>query len=258
MAKFKLIISYDGTDFCGWQVQPCSESIFSCLAGTFYAVFGRKVILVGPSRTDAGVHAFGYVASVQTDLEISSQQLHKAWGAALPESVHIRSLEPVADNYSPRHNIVKKIYYYHLFMKKPLPFVARFGWFYKFIDLIDLEKFCEALTIFEGKHDFRAFCRVDPGEQIDTVKIVDKISVSHLKRYGALQVRFEARGFLRYQIRRMMGAALEVARRPNVSLDYLRAKLDSGKVDNKFLTFCVPAKGLCLRKIIYKENGNDE
>ncbi len=258
MPKFKLVISYDGTDFCGWQVQPHGESVFSCIVKTFRAVFGREVVLVGPSRTDAGVHALGYVASAQTDLELDSKRLWKAWNAALPETIYIRSLEPVDEKFNPHHDIIKKIYYYHLFLKRPLPFAARFGWFYEFIDLIDREKFCEALSCFEGEHNFRAFCRIDPGEQIRTIRTVDKINVVELKKYGVLQVKFEARGFLRYQIRRMVGAVLEVARRPEVSLDYLRESFDSGKIVNNFLTLCASAKGLCLKKIVYKEKENDE
>jgi len=251
MQMFKLIISYDGTDFHGWQVQLNNQTISSCLQETFLNVFGRRISLVGASRTDAGVHAFGQVASFKTDLELDEQKILNAWNSRLPKSIVIRQIEKVADDFHSLRNVEQKIYYYHLFLTRPLPFVARYGWFYHFIDAVDLEKFEKALQLYVGEHDFASFCKIETGEKKSTIRTIESITINKFSRFGVLQIVIKGKSFLRFQIRRMIGYALDVARRPELSLDYLKQMLKNPDPRQKLLK--ADASGLCLRKVVYKK-----
>jgi tRNA pseudouridine38-40 synthase len=249
---FKIIIAYDGTDFLGWQVQPKGITVFSCLTNSFKNAFGSIPTIIGPSRTDSGVHAFSYVAALRTSLKIGHEEIRKIWNFSLPETISIKSIELVDDNYSPRNGIKEKVYQYHIFTKRPLPFLARFGWHYRFIDNVDLDKLEKALKTFEGRHEFRDFCKVDAGEKVNTIREIHSMSLERIKRFGVLRITAKAPGFLRYQIRRMVGAALEVARKDYLAIEDLELGLKGELPTGKNLTFCAPGKGLCLRKILYK------
>jgi len=248
MQRFKIIIAYDGSDFDGWQVQLHEKTVANRLQQIFYKVFGRHVSLIGASRTDTNVHALGQVATFETDLNLAPEHLMSAWNNALPDSILIRSIEPVAANFHPHRGVQKKVYYYHLFTRPPLPFVARYGWYYQFMPQIDLEKFYHALALYEGEHDFRSFCKLE--EERSTVRTIDKVAVHHYARYGVLRVVIEGKAFLRFQIRRMIGYGLDVARRPELSLAYLQDILDNPHPEQTLLR--ADGKGLCLRRILYK------
>lgn len=252
MRKYKIVIAYDGTDFHGWQVQPTAISVASTLQKTFKRIFGEPISVVGASRTDAGVHALGQVAHFFAAVPIDAMQMRTAWNASLPSSIVIRSLEPVADDFHACFDVVQKTYYYHLFFQRPLPFVARFGWLYGFIHHVDIEKFKQGLQIFVGEHDFTALCKLEEGKS--PIRKIDSISTRFIHRLGALRVEIKGKAFLRYQIRRIIGYTLDVARRPELPVHYLTEVLQSKNPQQNLLQ--ADGKGLCLRKIIYK--GTDE
>ena len=249
MQNFKITISYDGTDFCGWQVQKNAPTVASCLQQSFKKVFDQSIDVLGTSRTDAGVHALGQVASFKLDIKIDEKTLLRAWNGALPQSVLIRKLEKVDVGFHPHRNVVQKIYYYHLFLKRPLPFFARYGWLYSFVHLVDWKKFEKALQLYVGEHDFRSFCKLE--EDKSTIRTIDSIDVNCFSRYGVLQIVIKGESFLHFQIRRMIGYALDVARRPNLPLDYLKEQLDKPNPQQTLLK--ADGCGLCLRKVIYKK-----
>lgn len=248
MYKYKIIVAYDGTAFHGWQVQPKDVTVARLLESVFFRIFKEKITIIGASRTDAGVHALGQVAHFCTNLYLPIDQMLKAWNASLPSSVVIRSLELAAENFHACFDVEQKTYYYHLFLQRPLPFVARFGWFYKFIHQVDLVKFQEGLKIFVGTHDFTTFCKLEDDKS--PIRRIDSIHVSMIARYGLLRVEVKGQSFLRYQIRRIVGYSLDVARRPELSVHYLKQILDERNAQQTLLQ--APGEGLCLRKIIYK------
>lgn len=248
MQRFKIIIAYDGTDFFGWQIQPNQISITSCLQESFYKIFKHQISILGASRTDTGVHALGQVAQFFSDLPLPEEIIMNAWNAGLPNSIVIRDLKRVSDNFHPCQNVTQKIYYYHLFLKRPLPFVARYGWLYKFIDQVDLEKFNKGLQLYIGEHDFASFCKVEPEKA--TVRTIDSITVQKLSHWSMLRVTIKGKSFLRHQIRRMVGYALDVARRENLPVHYLQEVLESKNPQQTLLK--ADGSGLCLRKVFYE------
>ena len=249
MQKYKIVVAYDGTDFHGWQVQPTDVTIASTLEKTFLRVFRERISVIGASRTDAGVHALGQTAHFSTGISIDPSIVVAAWNDALPQAIVIRSMELVPADFHACFDVAQKTYYYHLFLSRPLPFIARFGWHYRFIKHVDLDKFEVGLQIFVGEHDFTAFSRLEEGK--NPVRTIDSISTEYLRQWDVLRVVIKGQGFLRYQIRRIVGYTLDVARRPELSVHYLEDVLKSKNPQQTLLQ--ADGMGLCLRKITYKK-----
>lgn len=247
MYHFKLTIAYDGTNYYGWQLQDGQPTVAGLLESRFKRVFGKPVRIFGSSRTDAGVHALGQVALITTDFDIDPERLRAAYNGGLPKDIHIRSVESVNSDFFPQRHVVQKTYWYHIFVKRPLPGFARYGYHHRFT--WDANKMRMALAQFVGTHDFRAFCTVE--ESVDTVRTIDAIELIYLPHYGAYRVVVRARGFLRYMIRRMVGAALSVAAHSEFDLGLISSAL-AERVSSVDLP-TAPAHGLVLRKILYKK-----
>lgn len=242
--RYKLIIAYDGTDYHGWQEQINTPTIAGVLQDIFLKVFHQKICVFGASRTDAGVHALGQVATFTCDLDIPVKQLHQAWNNKLPPAINILDLQEVADTYNPHDHVREKEYHYTVTLERPLPQQARFTYHYRWP--LDKAKLQEALSIFVGTHDFRSFCT---GAQLtNTVRTITSI-VLEQNSNSSYTIIFKAPGFLRYMIRRITGACLEVASRPQLPITYLHTILDAKNPEHTLP--CAPASGLTLMHIRY-------
>jgi tRNA pseudouridine38-40 synthase len=247
MKTYKIVVAYDGTGYHGWQIQVGQHpTVCAVLQNTFKIVFGKEITIAGASRTDAGVHALGQTAAFSTDLRIEPKEMLEAWQRKLPESIVIRSLERVKAGWNPRARVKQKIYQYHFFTERPLPFIARYGWYYW--RPLDLKKLKKALKMFKGTHDFRSFCTGDDFE--NTVRTIDAITLEYVAHYKAYRITVKGAGFLRYMIRRIVGACLTVASHDKLTVDYLKTVLAQKNPEQTLLT--APAQGLLLYKIHYK------
>lgn len=245
--KYKIIVAYDGTDYHGWQIQQGQRTVVGVLQETFKRAFSHDVHIIGASRTDAGVHAQAQVAACTTDLKIDPIQLHHAWQNVLPDSILITEVTQVALDWNPRHNVKQKTYTYDIFQERPLPFAARYGWYYRYPVAIDRLKEC--LALFVGTHDFRSFCT---GDDMDTtVRTIDEVGVHFIKELNVYRITIKGPGFLRYMIRRIVGACLEVASRDTLHKGDLIEALEQKNPLQRWPT--APAQGLCLVKIEYDE-----
>lgn len=245
MKRYKLIIAYDGTDYHGWQAQPGMKTVAGTLQDSFLSVFGNRTTVLGASRTDAGVHALGQVASCSVQIKIPTDNLMRAWNSRLPASIVIRSLESVEDTYSPFLNVAYKIYQYRLFLKRPSPFEARYGWYV--CRPIDTDHLQQALQVFVGTHDFRSFSTGDERGD-DTIRTIDTIQVL-TDELGVLIV-VQGQRFLHHMVRRIVGAACDVASRPSYSVRQLQEALLAKNPHQPFTN--APAQGLLLHGITYK------
>lgn len=246
MKQYKIIVAYDGTDYAGWIQQKDQPSIVQTLQDTFLRVFKKQISLLGASKTDAGVHAYGQVAIFTTDIVLDSQTMQWAWNNALPASIIIRSLEQ-HDTFHPHYNVLQKTYYYHFFVERPLPFFARYGTFIS--HAIDIKKLERALEVFKGTHDFAAFYMGN--DRNDTIRTIDTITISYDEHYRAYRVEVVGKKFLRHMVRRMIGAALAVASHDTMSVETIKETLMTQKVNYALPT--APAQGLLLYNIVYKE-----
>ncbi len=245
MKQYKLIVAYDGTDYAGWIQQKTDPSIVQTLQDSFKQVFKQRIKLLGASKTDAGVHALGQVAVFKTDLAVDARRMLWAWNNLLPVSISIRSL--VCDDlFHPHHDVQNKIYYYHLFTKRPMPFVARYGLYVP--HEFNSDSFEKALHLFLGRNDFSAFYTGSDREG-DTMRTIDSIRVEYIQRYNMYRVVIIGERFLRHMVRRMVGAALAIASGDGITDDDIRSALQTGNMNSQLPT--APARGLVLRKIIY-------
>jgi tRNA pseudouridine38-40 synthase len=158
---WKLILSYDGTDFHGWQVQPEKPTIQGTLADAVAAVTGEQVLPQGSGRTDAGVHAWGQVTSFSLRASIPAENLQRALNRILPAAIRVRSAEHAAEDFHARHSAVGKVYQYRIFRGGICsPFMARYVSLCRWP--LDLEAMQSAADRILGEHDFTSFAASDP------------------------------------------------------------------------------------------------
>jgi tRNA pseudouridine38-40 synthase len=249
MLRYKILVAYDGSDYYGWQWQPDRPTIVGVLQSSFTRAFYQNIHLVGASRTDTGVHALGQVAHFATDLPIDAITLHKVWQRQLPSTIVLRSLSSVDENFHSQRQVRQKTYYYHIFLQRPLPCSARYGWYYDVpIDLDALER---CLMVFVGTHDFRSFCT--GYEREDTIRTIDDIKLSYVPSMKAYRIVVRGPGFLRYMIRRIIGASVVIASTKR-SINELTIALQEKNPQQNLFT--APAHGLLLRKVCYTDGRN--
>jgi tRNA pseudouridine38-40 synthase len=247
MPSYKLTVAYDGTDYHGWQWQPQQRSIDRVLRETFLATFRQdELYLVGASRTDAGVHAEGQVVRVMTKLNLTPEKLLYVWNKALPDDIVITDVIEIDESFHPQRQVVTKTYEYTFFTKRPEPLVQRFGLYIP--HEVDMQKLARCLSVFVGTHDFRTFCKEEPEK--DTIRTIESISLGPCQKMGGIKIKVVGKSFLRYMIRRIVGAALTAATRKDITQNDLKRSLLEKKLSKVLPT--AGAKGLSLKKIEYK------
>lgn len=247
MNYYKLIIAYDGTNYQGWQEQKDVSTIVNVLIKTFKHAFHCDLTIIGASRTDAGVHSLGQTALVKSELNLQAEQLKTIWNKRLPADIVITLLEKVDSTFHPMVKVKEKTYHYDFFLDRPLPFIQRFGLYFYW--KVDIDKLRECLNIFVGTQDFRSFCSGD--EMKTTIRTINEINLQYLVDLNVYRITIKGKSFLKYMIRRIVGASLEVASRKEVRVDYLKKVLKE-KDPNQTLLNASP-KGLILYKIDYEE-----
>lgn len=246
MDRYKIVVAYDGTDYFGWQVQKERPSVAETLQDIFQQVFRKDIKILGASRTDAGVHALGQVATFTSDMMIQPEVLHQAWNNLLPPTIMIRSLQKVPTTFNPHRGVIAKTYWYHFFLERPLPVTQRYGWFYRYP--LDIQKLNESLQVFVGEHDFRSFCTGnDLGD--DTIRRIDSISLEYIEQFNVYRIAVTGPKFLRYMIRRIVGASMEVASRNDLSVADIKRIMEQKSPEHALPN--APAKGLVLYTIVY-------
>jgi len=167
----KLILSYDGSEFAGWQVQPALPTIQGTLASAIGRLTGENVLPQGSGRTDAGVHALAQVASFRTASPIPIDNWVKALNDILPASIRVLQVSEVAADFHARKSARAKTYRYRIYRGAICPpFLARYVWHYPFP--LQEDRMAEAAGLVVGEHDFTSFAAVDPErvERIDKEK----------------------------------------------------------------------------------------
>jgi tRNA pseudouridine38-40 synthase len=214
MRNFKIILAYDGTEFCGWQVQPYAPSIQATLASAIGRVTGEKVLPQGSGRTDAGVHALGQVASFSLASAIPAANLVIALNDVLPPSIRALDCNQVAEGFHARKSAKAKTYRYRMYRREICPpLLARYVWHYPYP--LDFEAMKEAAVLVEGEHDFTSFAAVDPErrkqEKISNLRTVFSSRLSAAEGEFVYEIR--GNGFLHHMVRNLMGTFLLVGKK---------------------------------------------
>lgn len=157
MKRFKLVVAYDGTNYCGWQIQPNGITVEEVLNKTLSRFLKEEIHIIGASRTDSGVHSFGNVAVFDSETTIPPEKLCFALNPQLPEDIRIVSSEQVPGDFHPRYCDTRKTYEYHIQNGKiPLP-TERF-YSHLVIFPLNIQAMQEASQYLVGTHDFKSFC----------------------------------------------------------------------------------------------------
>lgn len=229
MKRVMLTVAYDGTAYCGWQIQTGKATIEGVLNRCISELTGEPVDVIGASRTDSGVHALGNIAVFDTDSSIPAEKFSYALNRSLPEDIRIQDAREVDPTFHPRHCESRKTYEYRIYNAPfPLPTKRLYAHF-TYVPM-NVELMSQGAAFLVGEHDFRSFCSVDTQAKT-TVRRVDSIEVwengvdiseqrarkrtaeeSVVRPGREIVIRVVGRGFLYNMVRIIAGTLMEVGR----------------------------------------------
>lgn len=273
--NWRVTLSYDGTDFRGWQVQPDEATIQGELQAALGRVTGESPLPQGSGRTDAGVHALAQVASFALEARIAPENLQRALNRTLPDAVRVLETRIAPSSFHARHSAVAKTYEYRVFLERPgtvgnesgpaaicPPFLARYV--YACPWPLDFDALQEAARLLEGEHDFSSFAAVNPdltrrsgeaGPADPAATAIRTIFSSAWERRSiaerqVLIYRVRGNGFLHHMVRNLVGTTIDVGRgyrKPEEVREILEARNRSAAGPT------APARGLFLHSVEYRE-----
>lgn len=244
MRRVKLTIAYDGTNYCGWQVQPNGITIEEVVNKALSKLTGENIVVIGASRTDSGVHAMGNVAVFDTNTTIPPERIAMAVNRILPEDIVVVKSEEVPLDFHPRYCDCEKTYEYHIVNTRiPIPTKRLTNYFVSYE--LDIEKMREAASYLVGEHDFASFCNIKTDVE-STVRTVKELEI--LKNGNEITIRISGNGFLYNMVRIIVGTLIRVGRgfyEPKQVKEILEAK------NRKAAGVTAPPHGLMLMEIRY-------
>lgn len=246
MKRVRLIVAYDGTNYCGWQIQPNGETIESVLNRHLSALLGEDIVVTGASRTDSGVHSLGNVAIFDTNTRMPADKISFALNQRLPEDIVVQDSCEVEADWHPRYQKGRKTYEYRI-LNRTFRNPARRLDTHFYHHTLDVEAMRKAAKYLEGEHDFKSFCAV--GAQVKTTtRTVYTCNVT--KQDDIITIRITGNGFLYNMVRIIAGTLIKVGAgdvKPEEILNILAA-CDRSKAGPT-----APAKGLTMIGIEYEE-----
>ncbi len=245
MKRIKLTIAYDGTNYCGWQIQPNGVTVEEVLNKALKKLTGEEILVIGASRTDSGVHALGNVAVFDTETTIPADRIAMALNQRLPEDIVITKSEEVALDFHPRYCDCTKTYEYRIINTQiPIPTKRLTNYFVSY--QLDLDQMRKAASYLVGEHDFVSFCNVRTDVE-NTVRTIYALDI--LQNGEEITIRITGNGFLYNMVRIIVGTLIRVGRgfyEPEKVKEILEAK------DRKAAGVTAPPHGLMLVEITYE------
>jgi tRNA pseudouridine38-40 synthase len=247
MRLIRITVSYDGTDFHGWQVQPGLPTVQGAIQAVLAEIEGATVHVCASGRTDAGVHALAQVAAFQLSNPIPLPNLRKALNRLLPRDIRVLAIEPAPENFHPRYAAHAKTYEYRILRSETCPpFDRRYVHHHPYP--LDEARIMELAPLLEGSHDFSAFAASDERDQEGHSKVRQVFSSVAERRGDLLVYTVRGSGFLKHMVRNIVGVLLEGGK-GNLGHDDLRARLEPGCKIPAGPT--APARGLFLVNVEY-------
>jgi len=245
MPSVALVIEFDGTDFVGWQIQDNGRSVQEEIQRALTTLYKEEIKVTGSSRTDAGVHARGLVCSAKVPFNIPCEKLPLACNALLPEDVAVIAAYDVRDDFNARFDSQGKRYIYRIMhgsVRHPL--VSRYSHFVT--GRLDVEAMKKAAPLFEGEHDFAAFCAAG-GSQNTTVRRLNHVEVRSGAN-GLIEIEVTGEAFLYNMVRIIAGTLLYVGQ-GKIAPDKIPEVIAS--CDRERAGKTLPPEGLTLEEVFY-------
>lgn len=242
--RYKIEFSYDGTLFNGYQVQPKLRTIQKCLEDAVSYLNGqKKTQVVSSGRTDKGVHALRQTAHFDLEENITLDKIKRGLNSNLPEDIHIISVKKVKDDFHARYYVKRKEYIYKINIGEYNPLERNY--IYQYNRKLNIEKMKEAIKCFEGTHDFTSFVSSED-ERENKIRTIFETNIK-LKK-DILEISFIADGFMKYQVRNMVGLLLDIGKERK-QIEDVKKIID--KRDRKLSSKTASPAGLYLKKVWY-------
>lgn len=206
--RIKLEVAYDGTNYCGWQLQPGKPTIEAELNKALSGLFKENIAVIGASRTDSGVHALGNVAVFDTSTRIPADKVCLALNQRLPEDIRIQSSKEVDKDFHPRRVSCVKTYEYRILNRRIAVPTQRYYSYFVYYKL-DLEAMRAAAAYLIGRHDFKSFCSVKT-QALETVRTIYSLDID--RQEDVITIRVTGNGFLYHMVRIIAGTLMEAGR----------------------------------------------
>ncbi len=243
--NFKIIIEYDGTNFFGWQKQKKQKTVQGEIEKGLSKILNQAVTISGSGRTDAGVHAFGQVASFHADTNITPSKIKTALNSLIKDPIVIRDCNLVSNDFHARYNAVSKEYHYFILNRKdPCAINRMYQWHIKSpLNILAMNQCCHAIT---GVLDFKSF--ENTGSPRSTT--IREVFFAHIERLNNQRIVFKicAKGFLRYMVRNLIGTIVLAGLNKISIVEFI--KIRDAK-DRTLAGQTAPAQGLILEKVNY-------
>ena len=248
--RVKLIVAYDGTAYCGWQLQPNGRTIEGELNQALSSLLQEDIHVIGASRTDSGVHALCNIAVFDTQTRIPAEKISYALNQRLPEDIRIKKSCEVAADFHPRHCSSQKTYEYRIYQDTfPEP-VRRLYTYFTYVPL-DLDRMREGAAYLVGEHDFKSFCSVAAVVET-TVRTILSINIE--KQGKEIVISVCGTGFLYNMVRIIAGTLMEVGR-GSYPPEHVREILEAK--DRQAAGPTAPACGLTLVNYIFASENQE-
>ena len=246
MRRIRAIISYDGTNYCGWQKQPNGITIEEVLNRAIGELTGEQIEVIGASRTDAGVHAYGNVAVFDTEARMAADRFAYAINQRLPEDIRVQYTDEVPADWHPRKRDSRKTYEYRILNRRIDVPTERLYSHFCYFDL-DVDKMREAICYIVGTHDFTSFCSIK-SQASSPVRTVYALEI--YEDGDIITIHIEGSGFLYNMVRIIAGTLLKVGMGVYPP-EHVKEIIDAR--DRQQAGQTMPAKGLTLVGIEYYE-----
>lgn len=245
--RVKMVVAYDGTNYCGWQIQPNGVTIEQKLNEALTDLLQEPIKVTGASRTDAGVHSLGNVCIFDTNTRMPAEKISYALNTRLPEDIVVQDSCQVPESFHPRFSKSRKTYEYRILNQKFRNPTRRLDTHFYYYDL-DVEAMQRAAAYLVGEHDFKSFASTG-GQAETSVRTIYSLDVE--KRDSIITIRVKGNGFLYNMVRIIAGTLIKVGAGeilPEEIPVILEAK------DRSAAGPTAPAKGLTMIGLEYEEN----
>ncbi len=244
MSNIRLLVSYDGSRYYGFQRQVGKPTVQQKLEDVLTDIIGSPIQITASGRTDAGVHAKAQTVNFHTDSTLFPQDILKSINEKLPSDIAVWDAKYVSDRFHSRYNVLKKVYTYRINTSGHSNVFER-KFVFDFYDSLDIEKMREAAKLLMGTHDFIGFSSVKKPKKSTVRKIFD---IEMTEKDGELDITYTASGYLHNMVRIITGTLIEIG----------TGEKDISVIDEVFETgdrskagFTAPAKGLIMEYALY-------
>lgn len=247
LQRYCLFITYDGTNYAGWQVQPNGDSIQEIIEKALSTFLREKTKVIGSGRTDSGVHALEQRAHFDSCIKFSIDKLLFSLNGLLPIDIRVTDIQKVESEFHSRFSCKRKIYQYHLHTNKIVdPFQKLYRLHYT--QNLDIDKIQKAITLLVGTHDFSSFANEAHRGAANKNPVRTLYQIKMIQKNHGWIFEFEGDGFLYKMVRNLMGLLLSVGS-GKIKTEEVKAILDAK--DRKKAPSTAPAHGLFLIKGVY-------